>query len=134
MRLDRVIFATITWARTEDEERLLRAALSALSRYDRPITVADGGSRPDFIDFLRALPNVALVAPERPGLVGQTLSSLRAAFEGGADFIVYTESDKHHFFEHKLADFIEDAPDAERFGVGIAARDESSFATFPTTQ
>ena len=134
MQLDRIVFATITWARTDDEDRLLRASLTALSELGRPIMVADGGSTPDFLAFLRGLPNIVVVECDHPGLVGQVRSSLGAALATDAAFIVYTEPDKRSFFEHSLRPFLDGAPDDERLGVVIATRNAASFATFPETQ
>jgi hypothetical protein len=134
MQHDRVTFATITWARTDEEDRLLRISLSELSGLGRPIMVADGGSTPDFRAFLRGTPNVTVVDGERPGVVGQVRSSLQAALATDAAFIVYTEPDKRSFFERSLRVFVDEAPEDERLGVAIAARDPASFATFPATQ
>jgi hypothetical protein len=134
MQVDRITFATITWARTPEEDALLRGALRALSGFSRPIVVADGGSDPAFLAAIRELPHVTVVTPERPGVVGQTRASLKAALGMGTDFIVYTESDKRHFFEHRLRAFIEAMPEDDGLGVGIASRDAASFATFPATQ
>jgi hypothetical protein len=134
MQLDRLTFATITWARSDDEDRLLRTSLTALSGLGRPITVADGGSTPGFMAFLGGLPNIVVVECDHPGVVGQVRSSLGAALATNAGFIVYTEPDKRIFFERSLRPFLDGAPDDERLGVVIAARNAASFATFPETQ
>jgi hypothetical protein len=134
MQIDKAIIATITWARTADEEQRLKACLSVLSGLGPPVVVADGGSGPAFMAFLRSLPNVTIVAPERPGLVGQVLASLNGALARDPSFIVYTESDKQRFFERHLRDFIEGTPEDAEIGTAIAARDAASFATFPETQ
>jgi hypothetical protein len=99
MLLDRVTVATITWARTDEEQQTLRASMLALCRIGRPIFVADGGSGPDFCAYLRSLPNVTPVLPERAGVVGQTRACLRAALSAGCAFVVYTESDKQRFLK-----------------------------------
>jgi len=134
MLLNGVTIATITWARTDEEQQTLRASMQVLSRIGCPIFVADGGSGSDFRAYLRSLPNVNPVPSERAGVIGQTRASLRAALSTGCSFVVYTESDKQHFFEVSLRAFIERAPDDERLGVFIAARNTASFATFPETQ
>jgi hypothetical protein len=134
MELDRVTFATITWARTDEEDRALRTSLGVLSGLGRPIMVADGGSTLGFRAFLGGVPNIAVADCDRPGVVGQVRSSLGAALATDAAFIVYTEPDKRGFFERSLRPFLHDAVDDERLGVAIAARNAASFATFPATQ
>jgi hypothetical protein len=96
--------------------------------------VSDGGSSRDFIASLRRLANLTLVDPQGRGLVAQIKASLRAAAETHARFILYSESDKRMFFEHKLARFVAEAPMTEGVGVVISGRSEASFATFPRTQ
>src|SRR5215203_5908168 len=100
MLLDRVTIATITWVRAAEEQVTLRASTQALSSIGCPIFVADGGSGPDFQAYLRALPNVTLIKPERAGVIGQTRACLRAARSAGTPFIVYTDSDQRHFLRH----------------------------------
>src|SRR5438445_5789814 len=134
MNLRDVSVATMTLVRDVDEERLLREALDRLSLEPMRVAVSDGGSRPDFMAFLRAQTSFTLVPPEAGGLVGQVKASLRTAADWPSPFILYTEPDKRLFFEQKLADFIAAAPDDERVGVVLAARDEPSFASFPEFQ
>src|SRR5687768_9352412 len=71
MELDHVTFATITWARTDEEDRALRTSLGVLSGLGRPIMVADGGSTPGFRAFLGGVPNIAVADCDRSGVVGQ---------------------------------------------------------------
>jgi hypothetical protein len=126
--------ATITWARTDREERLLRDALAALARMGMPVSVADGGSGSAFLDFLRRLPNVTLAAARGRGLVAQVKASLSRALEHDTPCVLYTEPDKLWFFEQKLASFVEQATDDEGVGVVLAARSDASFGTYPPLQ
>src|SRR4051812_23391904 len=90
--------ATISLARDADEERVLRAALRQLASAGVPVTVADGGSTPDFVSFVAALPGVRLASPLERGLVPQIKASLSGASELDRRFVLYTESDKLSFF------------------------------------
>ncbi len=57
MHKNKLSVATITWARDEDEETLLRSGLSRLALMQIPVFVTDGGSKESFIEFLKSLPN-----------------------------------------------------------------------------
>ncbi|HEY7383849.1 MAG TPA: hypothetical protein VH743_09290 [Beijerinckiaceae bacterium] len=126
--------ATMTLARTVEEERALRAALRSLAQLGAPVFVSDGGSSEHFRASLRALPNVTVLQPPRPGLVPQIRASLEAASARRTPFVLYTEPDKRQFFERDLERFIADAPDHPGLGASIVARTAASFATFPATQ
>ncbi|HEX8528426.1 MAG TPA: hypothetical protein VF646_00320, partial [Cytophagales bacterium] len=89
--------ATMTWARDAAEEALLRRSLALLAGLGVPVFVTDGGSPAPFLDFVRGLPHVTLLSPPRPGLWMQTRTSLRAAYDQGTPFILYTEPDKADF-------------------------------------
>src|SRR5919204_752870 len=129
-----VSIATITLARSAAEETALRVALSSLALHAMPVAVADGGSRPEFVEFLRTLPSFSLAEPTERGLVGQVKGSLRAASGQPSTFILYTEADKQLFIERKLAGFISSAADDHDVGVVLASRDQLSFDTFPEFQ
>ena len=129
-----VCAATITWARSAEEERTLRRALAALTRTALPVAVADKGNSPAFTDFLRRLPGVLLAPPAEATLVGQVRASLRAALAFERPFVLYTESDKEQFFERGLQAFLASAPRLEEVGIVLAARSAASYATFPPFQ
>ena len=125
-----VAIATITWARSAEEDRRLRHSLTRLLAAHVPIAVADTGRTSSFTGFLRGRPELT-VAVERGGLVAQVESSLRIARSFGSRFVLYTEPDKELFFEH-LPGFLEEATRVT--GLTIAARSRRSFATYPGSQ
>jgi hypothetical protein len=130
-----VAVATMTWARDEAEERLLRESLPALSEFGAPVFVTDGGSSGPFLDFLRALPRFHVFGAGVPGVWPQARTSIGAAAEAtGARFILYTEPDKRDFFRGGLREFVAEAPGDEGVGVVLASRSAESFATFPEFQ
>ena len=51
----------------------------------------------------------------------------------GRPFVLYTEPDKEMFFAEHLRDFVDRASGRDG-GVVLAARSESSFASFPPVQ
>jgi len=131
---DRVCVATVTWARGEGEQQLLRTSLLRLAETGLMIVVSDRDSGPAFRDFLQSLPQFRVVPPGGPSLVGQVQASLTAAANTGADFILYTESDKDVFFADGLTAFLDRVDLQPRTGAAIAARSDASFSTFPTLQ
>jgi hypothetical protein len=134
MTMDSVAVATLTWVRSDQEERVLRKALEALSRQRLPVAVADRGSSLEFTTFLRGLPGFTVIANVDGGLVAQVCAGMNAAARFGRPHILYTEPDKEDFFRTRLSTFLCSAPDASRNGVVIAARDASSFSTYPRLQ
>jgi len=134
MNISEVSVATVTLVRRDDEERLLRASLDLLSRTGMRVAVSDGGSRPEFVDFLRGLESFTVVPPAGAGLVGQVRASVGAAATWRTAFILYTEPDKRTFFDGRLAGFVASAPPDASTGVVLASRDERSFSTFPAFQ
>jgi hypothetical protein len=134
MRISKLSIATMSLARTVEEERALRASLRSLAQLGVPVFVSDGGSSEHFRASVRALPNVILLQAPRPGVVPQIRASLNAAAARKTPFVLYTEPDKRLFFERELERFIDNAPDDPGLGVSIAARTPPSFATFPPTQ
>ncbi|HZS06283.1 MAG TPA: hypothetical protein VFD58_15685 [Blastocatellia bacterium] len=129
-----VSVATITWARDGQEEKLLRESLRCLAEKDLPAAITDGGSGPQFIDYLSSFPGFKVSGLTQPGVVAQMKSSLKTAAVFGTRFILYTESDKNLFFQHKLADFLSQAPDDDRCGIILASRSAASFSTYPESQ
>jgi hypothetical protein len=126
--------ATMTLARNDPEESLLRESLAALAEIGASVAVCDGGSRSAFIEFLQRLPNFTVVATRQGGLVAQIRSSLQAALEAATPFVVYTEPDKTAFFRRHLRNFAASAPDDPAVGAVLAARSAAAFATFPPMQ
>lgn len=131
--MNKIAIATISRARTETEETLLRRSLTALSNHRHPVFVTDGGSSESFVDWLRTLPNLT-VLPAASGLVAQACSSLVAAAKSGAPFLFYTEPDKQEFFESELTNLLNNVRLNENTGVVLAARSQKAFASFPAFQ
>ena len=130
----RICVFTVSLARDEREARLIHATLEHLSRTGLPVIVADGGSPPEFIDAIGALPHVSIASPRQRGLVAQVQAACAAARGVDARFFLYLESDKAVFAERHLADFLERAMVDADVGVALAARSDRSFATFPRLQ
>jgi hypothetical protein len=131
---DLVSVATITWARTADEDAVLRRSLNRLAETGLRVSVGDAGTNASFTAFLRSLPGVLVAAPRERGLVAQVNASLDAAAQFDTPFVLYTEPDKEGFFGGPLANFIERAETGRDIGVVLAARSEASFNTFPPMQ
>jgi hypothetical protein len=128
-----VCVATITLARTTEEEALLRRSLAVLSGLGIEVVVTDGGSPRRFVEFARGLPHIDICSNEdSPGLVGQARTSLRRAAQGYVERILYVESDKISFFTTRLLDFLgQSRGDAD---LVLASRSARSFATYPASQ
>jgi hypothetical protein len=126
--------ATISWARTDEEEQLLRESLEVLSTFNIPVFITDGGSGEAFIDLIKSLPNLHLVAAQEKGLWAQAKNSLLLAQQYGSDFILYTEPDKLLFFRDHLQKFIDAFDAANETGIYLASRTANGFATFPSFQ
>lgn len=127
--------ATVTLVRAPGEELILRAALTSLAASGLPICVADGGSDPAFTAFLATLDNVNLAEPRGPGLVGQVAAAVEGASAAGAEYVLYTESDKQGFFETGLEAFLRSAsPLTHPPSLVLAARTPASFETYPGVQ
>lgn len=134
MNKDDISIATMTWARNEEEEKLLREAMRYLAEERMTVFVTDGGSGPSFVDFLSSFPNFQILKSDAPGVVAQTKRSLKAAYNLGTKYIFYTESDKDLFFSNKLREFLSDAPNDDQVGVILASRSAESFSTYPESQ
>jgi hypothetical protein len=130
-----VAVATMTWARDEAEERLLRESLPVLADFGAPVFVTDGGSGGPFLDFLQSLPRFRVFEAGAPGVWPQARTSINAAADtNAARFILYTEPDKRDFFRDGLREFVAEAQAADDVGVVLASRSAESFATFPEFQ
>ncbi|MFL6278516.1 MAG: hypothetical protein ACJ731_00255 [Vicinamibacterales bacterium] len=129
-----VAVATMTWARTTDEETLLRRSLALLTDTGLPIAIADAGTSATFTAFLKCLPGVSITVPNEQGLVAQVQASVALAATLERHFIFYVEPDKAFFFEHRLWDFLQLVPEQPAVGVVLASRSAESFRTFPPMQ
>jgi hypothetical protein len=130
----RLCVSTVTWARDEGEQQLLRRSLLLLAEAGLTIVVADRGSGSGFSAFLASHPQFRVARPYGPSLVGQVQASLTEAAATGAEFILYTESDKASFFKDGLDPFLRAATLRPGTGAVLAARSEATFATFPPLQ
>lgn len=134
MDLSDISIATITWARTQEEQSVLRSSLQVLAKLKLRVVTADGGSPPEFLSFLRKL-DFEVIPPTKRGLVPQVKASLRAAHKKfGSPYILYTEPDKEPFFRGKLEEFVAKCSQARGPAVFVPDRDPKSFATFPAIQ
>lgn len=134
MRLHDVAVATISWARSPEDEVLLARSLQTLAAAGLPVAVANREERPTFTRFLRSLTPFRIDSPTAPGLVPQIQASLAMAASYGRRFILYVEPDKQFFFAHRMHRFLEQVPDDVRLGVAVASRSPESFASFPPMQ
>ena len=126
--------ATITWARDEDEEKLLRQSLQKLANLQVPVFITDGGSDISFLHFLKGFSNFNLIDTRARGLWTQVKSSLSEAYRSGSPFILYSEPDKHDFFNEGLPGMLNDVTLNEGSGIVTASRSPEGFATFPAFQ
>lgn len=126
--------ATITWARDDKEEKLLRRSLEQLATLQIPVYITDGGSNPGFLKFMGSFPHFHLLDAKMKGVWGQAKNSLLEACKSGSEFILYTESDKFDFFSRFLPRMIQDIPVNSQSGIVLASRSTGGFATFPSFQ
>ncbi|MGZ3938880.1 MAG: hypothetical protein ACXVLT_09470 [Flavisolibacter sp.] len=129
--MNKLCIATISLARSEEEDKALRESLSRLAKSGLPVFVTDGGSPERFRTILNSLPNFNVL--QAKGLWPQAKSSIRAAKDAGADFILYTEPDKLEFFSDHLHKLLEQPID-DSVGVLLAGRSAKGFASFPSFQ
>lgn len=134
MEKSKVAIATITWARDAEEHNLLCEALECLAEQGMPVVVADGGSGLKFINYLNTFPNFIVSAFEKTTLLAQAKSSLTTAYKLGTEYVLYTESDKRLFSEHRLSEFVDQASDNGNASMFVASRTAGSFSTFPEFQ
>ena len=129
-----VSIATITWARDEEEEQLLRISLQQLATLEVPVYITDGGSNAAFLENLHSFPHFTLVPATEQGLWAQAKNSLLAAYRSGTPFIFYTEPDKFNFFHYGLSQMLAAIQTDEQSGIVLAARSAVGMATFPPFQ
>jgi hypothetical protein len=134
MNKEDIAMATITWARNDDEETLLRQSLTALAELGRQIYITDAGSQSSFIDFLRTVPQFDLVTPVK-GVWPQAQSSLKKAIDAGHKYILYTEPDKLYFFSY-LNSFLNSQVHADDLHPALIlfSRSAKAFSSFPSFQ
>lgn len=126
--------ATITWARDDKEENLLRQSLQQLANLQIPVYITDGGSNPDFLNFIGCFPHFHLLEAKNKGVWAQAKNSLLEASRSGSEFILYTESDKYDFFSRFLPGMLQDISVNSQSGIILASRSAGGFATFPPFQ
>ena len=134
MRLADVAVATITWARSEDEERNLCASVERLAFHRLPIAVGDRGNSAAMAARLAAIAGVSVAPASSPTLVSQVQAAVHCAATFGRPFILYTEPDKADFFSSGLRGFIDSAASDPDVGVIVAGRSVAAFQTFPPVQ
>jgi len=134
MNTEKLSIATITWARDEKEETLLRTSLQQLASFNLPVFITDGGSGASFLAFLQSFPHFRLLQAKAKGAWAQARNSLSEAHASGSEFILYTEPDKYHFFNEFLSTMLSKAETNDQTGVILASRSGSGFATFPAFQ
>ncbi|MDO1448653.1 hypothetical protein Q0590_20420 [Rhodocytophaga aerolata] len=131
---NQLAIATISWARTEAEEKLLQASLQQLAECQVPVYITDGGSSPGFLDFLHSIPQFIVLQAEAKGVWAQARTSLLAAYEAGSAYLFYTEPDKLDFFRHGLPPIFSQLPNTDTVGIRLASRSAEAFASFPPFQ
>jgi hypothetical protein len=131
---ENICIATITWARDEAEEKLLRDSLQQLALLQLPVFITDGGSRRDFLDFLKSFQQFNVMEAKEKGLMAQVKSSLSAAHLSGAKFIFYTEPDKLLFFQQHLPNILNELSFDEQAGIILMERTVKGFSSFPPFQ
>lgn len=132
MKKSDLVIATISLARTDEEEVALRTSLKALAALQLPVFLTDGGSSDDFTNYVKSLQGFTVF--QAKGLWAQAGNSINEAAKAGAKWIFYTEPDKQMFFSTQLANMIETVAPKESTGVVLASRSANGFATFPPFQ
>ena len=128
-----VVIATMTLARNDEEEAVLRTSLAQLAKLNVPVFITDGGSGESFLQFLRSFSNFTVLNPQK-GLWMQTINSLSAAYSAGSEFIFYTEPDKTGFFAHSLLQMLNEISVDSQTGIILASRSAKGFMSFPPFQ
>ncbi|MEJ7768748.1 MAG: hypothetical protein WKF89_13100 [Chitinophagaceae bacterium] len=134
MNKELLSIATITWARTASEDKLLRTSLQELAKLQIPVFICDGGSGKAFTDFLNNFPHFTLLPRKAAGVWWQVKISIQAAYESGSAYILYTEPDKYEFFNTSLPGFLDNEEANEQNGVMLASRSAQAFNSFPAFQ
>jgi hypothetical protein len=127
MKANGLIVATISWARNEGEEKVLRTSLQQLAELDIRVCITDGGSTGSFLEFLHSIPH--FIVRRAQGLWPQARLSITTAMENGAKYIFYTEPDKLQFFSNHLKQMF-NAIEIEETGVVVASRSPKVFQAF----
>src|SRR4051812_13752182 len=117
MRRDEISIATITLARNEEEEVLMRESLRELAKLKFTVFITDGGSRPSFIDFIKSYPNFILSNSTPKGVWQQAKTSLFEAYKQGPGFVFYTEPDKGDFFRQFLKNMLAQVETNDKSGI-----------------
>lgn len=134
MNKNNISIATITLARDEKEEQLLRNSLQELAKLKIPVVITDGGSRASFLEFLAGFSHFKISKAKVKGVWAQAKNSMFEALKEGAKFIFYSEPDKYDFFYLSLREMLDGIQPDERSGVVTASRSTASFETFPDFQ
>ncbi|MEO5995773.1 MAG: hypothetical protein ABIN89_03610 [Chitinophagaceae bacterium] len=134
MSTNKLSIATMTWARDEAEEQLLRESLQHLAALELTVFITDGGSGKPFLDFLRGFSNFNLLETKTSGVWPQVHNSLMEAYNKGSHFILYTEPDKRDFFMQALPGIVQQFFVDESLGILLATRSAAGFASFPAFQ
>jgi hypothetical protein len=124
----------MAWARSVEEQTSLLRSLSRLAGCGYPVVVADRGTCLDFTNALREIAGVQVILPAAVGPAGQIKATVAAAASLGARYLLYVEPDKEDFFDRRLKDFVERAPDEDDIGVVLAGRSIRSLDTYPPMQ
>jgi hypothetical protein len=133
MDLNKLAIATITLARDEEEEQLLRESLAILAGLNLPVYITDGGSKASFIEWLESFSNFHLQPPSK-GVWMQAKQSISVAAKSGREFLFYTEPDKKEFLSNNLLNMLTNIHADDRTGVILASRSAEAFSTFPAFQ
>jgi len=133
MNKNHLSISTISWARNEGEENLLKKSLQILAGLHLPVFITDGGSSQSFLDFLNSFTNFTISKAPAKGVWAQAKSSLEAAYQSGSDFVFYTEPDKFDFF-HRLPAILDKVNLAPQSGIVMMSRSPSAFSSFPAFQ
>lgn len=128
--MNKFSIATITWARDDGEEQLLRRSLQQLAKLDIPVFITDGGSNKDFVQFMQAFPQFNVTEAKIPGLWAQVKISLLKAYKSGSQFVFYTEPDKHDFFSKKLITMLGQLKVDKQTGIITASRSAIGLKVF----
>ena len=81
--------------------------------------------------FEEIFSNFHLSPTPAKGLMAQVSNSIRAAYDGGSNFILYTEPDKKFFFR-QLDEFLQNA--SSETSIFLASRSENGFNSYPEFQ
>ena len=133
MDKSRLVVATLTWARNQEEEALLRKSLTELAKLEIPVYITDAGSGTSFLNFLGSYSHFIINSP-RKGVWMQAKNSLFEAYQANTPFIMYTEPDKTDFFVQSLPTMLNSIVEYETTGIILASRSSKAFASFPSFQ